>query len=103
MAKEGRLFHPFIQPSFFRENLGLVFSAPTAFFQKYIIRNSLFIVLGTLVLIQVIIFIFWRYFKSQKSEIKRFEATQKMLYRLIEEMPVGVIIHNKNREIIKGK
>ena len=25
-----------------------------------------------------------------------------MLFKLIEEMPVGVIIHNKNREIIKA-
>jgi PAS domain-containing protein len=54
------------------------------------------------VLIQVIIFIFWKYFKSQKSEIKRFEDSEKMLVRLIEEMPVGVIIHNQNREIIKA-
>ena len=47
--------------------LGLVFSATTDFFQKYIIWNSLFIVLGTLLLVQVIIFIFWRYIKSQKA------------------------------------
>jgi signal transduction histidine kinase/CheY-like chemotaxis protein len=85
-----------------QRNLGLVFSAPTAFFQKYIIRNSVFIVLGTLVLIQVIIYLFLTYFKKQKSEIKKFEATQKMLDRLITEMPVGVIIHNKNREILKA-
>jgi signal transduction histidine kinase/CheY-like chemotaxis protein len=82
-------------------NLGLVFSAPIDFFQKYVIRNSLFIVLGTLLLIQFLIFIFWRYIKRQKSEIKRLDESEKTLFKLIEEMPVGVIIHNKNREIIK--
>jgi len=83
-------------------DLGLIFSAPTDFFQKYIIRNSLFIVLVTLLLIQFIIFVFWRYFKVQKSETERLDASEKTLLRLIEEMPVGVILHNQNREIIKA-
>ena len=85
-----------------QRELGLVFSAPTDFFQKYIIRNSLFIVLGTLFLIQVIIAIFWRYLKIQKREKEQLKTSERMLFKLIEEMPVGVIIHNKNREIIKA-
>jgi signal transduction histidine kinase/CheY-like chemotaxis protein len=85
-----------------QREIGLVFSAPTDFFQKYIIRNSLFIVLGTLFLIQVIIYIFWRYIMRQREEKERLQESEKMLFRLIEEMPVGVIIHNKNREIIKA-
>jgi signal transduction histidine kinase/CheY-like chemotaxis protein len=60
------------------------------------------IVLGTLLLIQIIIMIFWKYLKSQKSETKRLSDSEKMLLRLIEEIPVGIIIHNKNREIIKA-
>ncbi len=80
----------------------LVFSAKTDLFQKYIIRNSLFIVLGTLFMIQVIIFVFWRFFKSQKSEMDRLKSSETMLFKLIEEMPVGVIIHNKAREILKA-
>ena len=85
-----------------QRDLGLVFSAPTDFFQKYIIRNSLFIVLGTLLLIQLIIFIFVRFIKSREKEMARLNASERMLYRLIEEMPVGVIIHNRSREIIKA-
>jgi signal transduction histidine kinase/CheY-like chemotaxis protein len=85
-----------------QRELGIVFSAPTDLFQKYIIRNSLFIILVTLLLIQVIIYTFWQYIKSQKSEMGRLNSSEKMLFRMIEEMPVGVIIHNKNREIIKA-
>lgn len=85
-----------------QRDLGLVFSSPTEDFQKYIIRNSLFIVLGTLLLIQLIIWIFLRYFKKQSLEMKRLVSSEKMLFKLIEEMPVGVIIHNSNREIIKA-
>jgi len=85
-----------------QRELGLVFSAPTDFFQKYIIRNSLFIVLATLVLILLIIFILVKFIKTRDKEIERLNESEKMLFRLVEEMPVGVIIHNKNREIIKA-
>jgi signal transduction histidine kinase/CheY-like chemotaxis protein len=101
-GKSREIISSFYSTQLLQRGLGLIFSAPTDFFQKYIIRNSLFIVLGTLFLIQVIIFIFWRYFKSMKAEMKRFETSEKMLFKLIEEMPVGVIIHNKSREIIKA-
>ncbi len=83
-------------------DLVLVFSAKTDIFHKYIIRNSLFIVIGTLILIQLIIFIFWRYFKSREKEMERLKTSERMLFKLIEEMPVGIIIHNKAREILKA-
>jgi signal transduction histidine kinase/CheY-like chemotaxis protein len=62
----------------------------------------MFIVIITLVLIQIIILIFWKYIKNQKSEMERLRTSEKMLFRLIEEMPVGVIVHNKSREILKA-
>ena len=40
--------------------------------------------------------------KSQKAETDRLENSEKMLFRLIEEIPVGVIIHDSNREILKA-
>jgi signal transduction histidine kinase/CheY-like chemotaxis protein len=101
-GKSTVLISSYYSTQLLQRDLGLVFSAPTDFFQKYIIRNSLFIVLGTLFLVQVIIFIFWRYIKSQEKETNRLKASEDMLFKLIEEMPVGVIIHNKNREIIKA-
>jgi signal transduction histidine kinase/CheY-like chemotaxis protein len=101
-GKRKEIISSYYSTQLLNRNLGLVFSAPTDFFQKYIIRNSLFIVLGTLFLIQIIILIFWRYLKSQKSETKRLGDSEKMLFKLIEEMPVGLIIYNKNREIIKA-
>lgn len=101
-GKRKEIISSYYSTQLLNRNLGLIFSAPTDFFQKYIIRNSLFIVLGTLLLIQVIIMIFWKYLKSQKSETKRLSDSEKMLFKLIEEMPVGIIIHNKNREIIKA-
>jgi signal transduction histidine kinase/CheY-like chemotaxis protein len=101
-SKPKEIISSYYSTQLLGRDLGIVFSAPTEFFQKYIVRNSTFIVVGTLILIQVIIFIFWRKLNSQKSETKRLGESEKMLFRLIEEMPVGVIIHNKDREIIKA-
>ena len=83
-------------------NLRLVFSAPVNLFQKYIIRNSLFIVVVTLILVQLIIWIFIRYIRSGKSENKRLKVSEGVLFRMIDELPAGVIIYNKNREITRA-
>jgi len=101
-SKSINLISSYYSTQLVTRDLGLVFSAPTEHFQKWIIRNSVYNVLGTLLLIQGIIFLFWRYYKKQKAERKRLEESEIMLFRLIEEMPVGVIIHNENREIIKA-
>lgn len=101
-GKEKDLISSYYSTQLVTRNLGLVFSAPTDFFQKYIIRNAVLIVLVTLVLIQGIIYFFWKYINRQKQESLRLSESEKMLFKLIEEMPVGVIIHNENREIIKA-
>jgi signal transduction histidine kinase/CheY-like chemotaxis protein len=101
-GQKTKIVSSYYSTQLLQRELGLVFSARTDPFHQYFIRNSLFIVLGTLLLIQLIIITFLRYFKSLKSDMKRLNASEKMLFKLIEEMPAGVIIHNKNREIIKA-
>jgi signal transduction histidine kinase/CheY-like chemotaxis protein len=101
-GKNREILSSYYSTQLLQRDLGLVFSATTDFFQKYIIRNSIFIVLGTLLIVQLIILIFWRFVKFQKSEMEKLSDSERMLMRLIEEMPVGVIIHNINREILKS-
>ena len=85
-----------------QRNFGLVFSSPTDRIQKYIIKNSLLMGLGTLLAFLLILWFLWKMMKAQNAEIERLGASEKMLFKMIEEMPVGVVIHNKNREIIKA-
>jgi PAS domain S-box-containing protein len=99
---EREIISSYYSTNLLGRELGLIFSTPTGLFQRYIIRNSLLIVIGTLLIIQLIIFIFYRYIKSQKRELERLSDSESMLMKLIEEMPVGVIIHNSNREILKS-
>ncbi len=101
-GKKIEIISSYYSTQILQRDMGLVFSAPITFFQKYLIWNSIFIVALTLLLIQAIIYIFWRYLKSQKAEMEGLRTSEKMLFKLIEEMPVGVIVHNKSREILKA-
>jgi len=101
-GKSKEVISSFYPVQLLQRNLCLVFTTPTELFQKYIIRNSIIIVTGTLLLMLLIISMFMKYLRKQKSETKQLSESEKMLFMLIEEMPVGVIIHNKNGEIIKA-
>jgi len=85
-----------------QKNFGIIFSSPTDNFRKYIIRNSIPLVLATLLIIFMLVWLLMRQLKSQKAEIERLESSEKMLLKMIEENPVGIVIRKSNREIIKA-
>jgi len=85
-----------------RLSFGLIFSAPIDIFQVYLIKRSIGIVISTVLLVIFIIVIFRKGIRKQQSEVADAKDTEKMLNRLIEEMPVGVIIYNSGREILKA-
>lgn len=100
--KTFTLLSSYYSTQLLRRDLGIVFSAPTDFFQKYIIRNSVLIVTGTIILVQIIILVLWRYLKKQKARLQELSYSEETLKKLIEEMPVGVLIFNNKREILKA-
>ena len=101
-GKEYKLISAYYSTQLLQRDFGIVFSAPTDFFQNYIIRNSLFIVGCSLLFVMVIIVILWRRIRRQEKTILKQRDSEEFIYRLMEEMPVCIIIHNKNREIIKA-
>lgn len=80
---------------------GIVFSAPVSFFQIYVARNAFLIVILTLFLVVVIILAFRAGHKREKSRMVNKSESEEMINQLLAEMPVGVIIYNKEREVIK--
>jgi len=85
-----------------RRNFGMVFSAPGDFYQVYIIRNSLLVVSLTLLLIVFLIILYRRYISSQTFSAGRLRESEQSFIRLIELMPVGIVVVNKNNEILKA-
>ena len=101
-GKNRKIISAYYSAQLLQRELGVVFSTYTDFFQKYIIRNSLFIFFCSLSLELLMIMLLLRFIKLQDKTISQLNASEKLLFKLIEEMPVGIIIHNKNREIIKA-
>ena len=91
------------QPVFLlTRDYGIVFSAQVDFFQRYIIRNSLLIVLTTILALIIIIVLFRRYIKPKLREIEKLNRSQLLLEKIIEEMPVGILIRTTGHEILKA-
>jgi len=114
-GNSGRLSHGMesggegseILSSFYPVNLlgmdfGLVFSAPTDFFRKYIVRNLLLLGLLTMLTILFIIFLFRYYMRKQAGELGETRDSEKTLLSIIDQMPAGIIIYNSGREIIRA-
>lgn len=81
---------------------GIVFSSPTDFFQKYIVRNSLILGILTALTILFIIILFRFFALKQIRRLSRASASEKSLISIIDQMPVGFIIYNSGREIIRA-
>jgi len=111
----GRLSHTMeaggvgneILSSFYPVNIlgldfGLVFSAPTDFFQKYIVRNSLILGFLTMLTLLFIILLFRQFAKKQAKKLGQTKDSEKTLISIIDQMPVGFIIYDSGREIIRA-
>lgn len=85
-----------------RRDFGMVFSAPAEFYQIYIIRNSLLIVTATILLIAILIVFYRRYIRNQAYGANRLKESEQTFVRLIELMPVGVVVVNENNEVLKA-
>jgi len=84
------------------KDFGIVFSAPTDFFRKYIIRNSLFLGLGILSIVFFLIWYFRRIYLKESLQAKETGDSVSALMDIIDQMPVGVIVYNDNREIVNA-
>ncbi len=83
-------------------DFGLVFSAPTEFFQKYLVRNSLILGFLTLFTTLFIIFLFRHLIRKQSRQLEEKRASESSLLSILDQMPVGFIIYNESREILKA-
>jgi signal transduction histidine kinase/CheY-like chemotaxis protein len=101
-GKSVGILSAFYPVSILGMDYGLVFSAPTDFFQKYIIRNALITGLLTAAGIFFIIFLFGKHFRREKKRFNETSDSESTLAGIIDQMPVGIIAYNRNREILKA-
>jgi signal transduction histidine kinase/CheY-like chemotaxis protein len=101
-GKKKEILSSFYPVNLIGKDYGLVFSAPTDFFQKYIVRNSVIIIVTTLLIVLFIIVMFKRNIRKQQKIMMATQGSEATLIKLIEEMPVGIVVYNKSMEILKA-
>jgi len=85
-----------------QRDLCLVFSSPADGFRTYILMNSVPVISGSVAVMLILLWFLSRIISSLKKETGRRESLEKMISRMVEEMPAGVVIYNGNREIIRA-
>jgi len=98
----NEIISSFYPVNIFGLDFGIVFSSPTDFFQKYIIRNSAMLVIGTMALVLAIILMFRIFSGKRERQVKELADSEESLGSIIEQVPAGIIIYNRNREIIRA-
>ncbi len=86
----------------FSLDFSLVFSAPKEFFRKYLIRNSLILGLLTFFTILSIILLFRSFIRKQSHRLEEKRSSESSLLSILDQMPVGFIIYNESREILRA-
>lgn len=81
-------------------DFGIVFSAPTDFYRKQLVRNFLILGLVTLCFILCIILLFSRFIKRKSQLLHEKSSSESDLTAIIEQMPAGIVIYNKAGEIL---
>ena len=97
-----RVISSYYSVELLRRGFGMVFSAPADFYQIYIIRNSLMIVSLTVILITILILQYRRHIRRQTYGAKRLKDSEQSFIRLIELLPVGVVVVGRNNKILKS-
>ncbi len=80
----------------------LVFSAHTDFFQKFIVRNSLILGSVAFIIILFIILLFRQFLRRQSKCLEEKTTSESGLLSILDQMPVGFIIFNEGREILRA-
>lgn len=100
--EEVEILSSYYPVNIFGLDFGLVFSAPKEFFRKYLIRNSLILGLLTFFPILSIILLFRGFIRKQSRSLEEKRSSESSLLSILEQMPVGFIIYNESREILRA-
>ncbi len=100
-GREQELISAYYPVFLLRRNFGIVFSLPSEVILKTIINNAIMISIFTVLLLALIIGLFIMYIKAQKKEWENLKESEVALNRIIETLPIGVIIVDERQNIRK--
>lgn len=81
---------------------GIVFSSPTDFFRKFMVRNSIILGVLTMLTLLFVIFLFRFSARKQNKRLAETSDSELTLLSIIDQMPVGLLIYNSAREVLRA-
>ncbi len=99
-GKETGIISAYYPTHFLSRDFGIVFSLQNDVILKTIIKNAIIIATLTLVLIILIIFLFVLFISRQKAEEKKIISSEQNLRKILENMPIGILILDRERRIL---
>ena len=97
---ETNIISAYYPAHFLSRDFGIVFSLQNDVIQKTIIKNAIIIATLTLVLIILIIILFVLFISRQKTEERKVKNSEQNLQKILENIPIGILILNKDRRIL---
>lgn len=101
-GKTFELISSYYKTALLNIDLCLVYSSPVDGFRKYIIMNSIPLISGTAAVMLILLLFLRCIISERKRESEKRESLEKMISRIVEEMPAGVVIYNRKREILRA-
>jgi len=98
----GEIISSYYSTHLLQKNFGIIFSSPTDEIQRYIIRNSLLMGLGTMLLFVLISLLILGYLRRHKAETERLRNSEKILENIMDSIPAGLVIYSPERIIIRA-
>lgn len=98
----GEIISSYYSTHLLQRNFGIIFSSPTDEIQKYIIRNSLLMGLGTLLFFVMLSLYILGYLRKHKAEMESLKNSEKLLENIMDSIQAGVVIYSPERVIIRA-
>jgi signal transduction histidine kinase/CheY-like chemotaxis protein len=98
----GEIISSYYATHLLQRNFGIIFSSPTDEIQQYIIRNSLLMGLGTLLLLTLVSLLILGHLRRHKAETERLRNSEKILENIMDSIPAGLVVYNQERNIIRA-
>ncbi|HHJ11296.1 MAG TPA: PAS domain-containing sensor histidine kinase [Bacteroidetes bacterium] len=97
---ETSIISAYYPAHFLGRDFGIVFSLQNDVILKTIIKNAIIIATLTLVLIILIIILFVLFISRQKTEERKLKNSEQNLQKILENIPIGILILDKDRRIL---
>lgn len=101
-SNPGEIISSFYSTGLLHRNFNIVFSSPVGKVSAYLLRNSLILVIVSVIALMFVAGFLCRIITALRTETERLLSSEEKMRKLHNEIPVGMVIYNEKREILKA-